>query len=403
MKIIATAFTCEPNLGSEYEVGWRWSQALGKFSDSLVLVRKKSFDNLVGLLIDDDIYGPVKIINSVKYKSIDFPFLNILLGERILMRTHYFFWMILCLIWIRLHKTRFDFNHHICFVAPWCPPITYFSGLPFVWGPIGTGAKIPSWIGVSLQVISWNVVTQILSRYNPLMTYIKNRSKAVFPINEHVNRLICGDRNYNSHVIPAIAADGSNIASSCNFSNIDTATIIFSGRNVPFKMPLLTARVGAILLSKYPNLKFIMIGEGLRNLSDKIDCRISILEPVDQISFQLLLTKANLLLFPTTEGSGFVALEALAVGLPIVCLEDSGPHDFINGVAGISCPIKDSMEGTALSLAAACERLLSDRHFWEQCSNMAIFSAKKLTWNKLESRLKNIYCEMSASETGSCM
>ena len=46
MRIIATAFTCEPNLGSEYEVGWRWALSLGKVANTVALTRRSSYNNI---------------------------------------------------------------------------------------------------------------------------------------------------------------------------------------------------------------------------------------------------------------------------------------------------------------------------------------------------------------------
>ena len=403
IKIVATAFTCEPNLGSEYEVGWRWSISLGKVANTLVLTRRSSYNNIPASEEIDADFGPSKKIENVTFKALDIPFAEVVLKGRRFMRLHYLIWLFIAMIWIRCNKSHFDFNHHICFVASWFPPFSYFSGLPFIWGPIGTGGALPEWALLGFKARIWNFVTQTSYIFNPLISYIVKRSLLVIPINKHVCSLISGNKAKKFIVFPAIAQetfDDNQIKP--EYKALDSATIIYSGRLVPFKLPQLSLRVGEILLNKYPTLNFIMIGENLKDLKSRTTKSLNnlqILEQVPQKTFFEILANSQLLLFPTTEGSGFVALEALSRGIPVVCTDDSGPADFIDSKAGISVKISRSFEETAQSIARACEKILVDKKTWIKYSNAAFKQSHKFTWKNLELALVNEYEELYASLT----
>ena len=395
IKIVATAFTCEPGLGSEYEVGWRWSFSLSKVASTLVLTRRSSYNNIPAVEEIDVEFGPSKKIDNVTFKALDIPFAEFFFKGRRFMRLHYLIWLFIVTIWIRRNKKYFDFNHHICFTASWLPPLSYFSGLPFIWGPIGTGSALPTWALLEFQGRIWNFVTQISYSFNPLISFIVKKSLLVIPINKHVYSLISGANAKNSLVYPAIAHEilDSNQRKPV-YKSLDCATIIYAGRLIPQKLPELSLRVGQILLQKYPSLNFIMIGENLKNLKSLIKKDIKnlqILEQVPQKTFFEMLSNSQLLLFPTTEGSGFVALEALSRGIPIVCTDNSGPSNFIDNKGGISVKIYKSLEETALNIASACEKILVDEITWLEYSNAAVSQSHKFTWENLELALLHEY------------
>ena len=47
MKILLSAYACEPNKGSEPEVGWRWATELLKFNNEVyVITRLNNKENI---------------------------------------------------------------------------------------------------------------------------------------------------------------------------------------------------------------------------------------------------------------------------------------------------------------------------------------------------------------------
>lgn len=387
------AFTCEPNLGSEYEVGWRWAEAAGKTVRAIVLTRRASFSNIPLKEIADGRFGVVKIgPNGTVFKAIDFPGADVILKGRVAMRSHYLIWQILVFFWLKKRSREFAFVHHVCFVAAWFPPLCAFLGLPFVWGPIGTGAALPVWARAGVRSHLWNFVTQKLNRINPLVNQCVKRCDLTIPINSHVATLIDAGRSKRSVVFPAIAQDHSgqrNLRS--RYMSIEQATIVYCGRFTPFKLPELAMRTGELILEEFPQLTFVMVGEGITKLTKKTGSAIRFMESIRQDMFLEMLEGSQLLLFPTTEGSGFVALEAMSRGIPIVCTENSGPATFIGADGGVAVPLGDSFEGTAQQLAEACRKVLRDETTWRGFSRGASDRAKEYTWDKLVEMLRMEY------------
>ena len=64
--------------------------------------------------------------------------------------------------------------------------------------------------------------------------------------------------------------------------------------------------------------------------------------------------KADLFLFPSFEGGGMVVLEALAHGLPVVCLQYGGPGEMVStarGSRGSGGPARGDRTGTGYGVA----------------------------------------------------
>ncbi len=70
--------------------------------------------------------------------------------------------------------------------------------------------------------------------------------------------------------------------------------------------------------------------------------------------------EATCFLFPSHEGAGMVVAEALSFGLPVVCFDNAGPGELMDGDSGIRVPYGRYEEAVA-GFAAALQRLHSDR------------------------------------------
>jgi len=171
--------------------------------------------------------------------------------------------------------------------------------------------------------------------------------------------------------------------------------VIFVGRAIESKLPLLGNDVGRRILELDASAEFWMIGEGLnKTIPRPIPDRMRVMEHITQSEVWKIMSESMVMLFPSVEGSGFVVLEAMALGLPIVCLEGTGPAAFIGSDGGISCPSGPNYGYVQNRLEEAVIRLLSDKVLWERLSAGARIRANEFTWEGFEKFLYDLYHEV---------
>ena len=393
--VLLVAFTCEPDLGSEYEVGWRWSIGAGKvFRSVIVFTRLASLRRIPG---ERDTYRrwPARRLGNILFVGIDLPFADRLSG-RTLMRTHYAVWQLLLFAFLKVSKLPAAIIHHVAFVAVWMSPVAAFVGRPFIWGPIGTNKPVPHWYG-RVRLSSWvrYLVKHWWPKVSPLGRRAQKNALRLLPINSHVHSLLSPVGKAKSLTAPAIRIPQALVLERYVSLLSRKRRILFVGRAIDVKLPLLANDVGRSILDADPSVEFWMIGEGLSRIIPRpYPERMRVLNFLPQSQVWEIMSGSMVMLFPSVEGSGFVVLEAMALGLPIVCLEDTGPAAFIGFSGGIPCPSGPSYEHVHHQLKEAVLRLLSDKALWEKLSTGARNRASEFTWEDFPKFLYNLYDEV---------
>lgn len=341
------AFVAQPNLGSEYEVGWRWPFLATGAVRPYVVSRLECWRALPGR--SRRVGGlQIKSIDGVAFVAIDVSFGPRFFRGRRLTRTHYLIWQIMVLFWLRSNRSKFDLVHHVNFVAAWFPPLAPLSGIPFVWGPIGTNPPMPKFyrdrlpLEAKARAAVRTFVTQSMVRWNPLYLIVAPRCRAAFAISEHVRGLLPEGLRERTQVHPGIAIDPSWFQTAQG-SVSTNETLLYVGRAMDIKLPRLAYRVAADAIRERPGVNAVFVGEGLPALlaGELANPRIEVREHMAQDAVRALYRSAAVFLFPSVEASGFVTLEALANGLPVACLEGSGAAYF----AGPDNPMTVTSEG----------------------------------------------------------
>lgn len=168
------------------------------------------------------------------------------------------------------------------------------------------------------------------------------------------------------------------IAKSSLNSNIDNNyDIAFVGRLSVPKDPFLFLEVIKRLKQKKNNIQVCMIGSGELDHQVKQRSReLNLSENIDFLGFlenpYSVLKQSRLLLITSKwEGFGLVAVEALALGKPVVASKVGGLKDIINESCGYLCTECGQM-------ADACLELLENQNLYVQKSTSALERAEKL-------------------------
>ena len=342
MNILLGVYACEPNNGSEPEVGWQMANQIAKImpEDTIYAITKANNKEVIEKESYPDnlkfyYYAPPRWLTFWKK------------GGRGI-RTYYYLWMIGAALFIKKQKITFDIVHHVTFVNDWLP--SFFSLLKnnnnkFIWGAIGSHdpidskfldgnkRKIVEKIRVFLQLFFRNV--------DPFFHYCKFKADCVIGINENVKIKLGLNKNTFFIAEPAIGLKKSVIEKIDQSKKKDNKFLVVSvGRLLYIKNFKLTVLGFAEFLKNNPNInnaKLQIIGEGtdrgsLESLAQKLNIKehVQFVGKIALYEVQEQFSKADIFLFPTLENAGFVIIEAMSHGLPVLAMNYGGPQQFCN-------------------------------------------------------------------------
>jgi glycosyltransferase involved in cell wall biosynthesis len=351
-KVLVSAYACEPGKGSEPEVGWQWVQAIAKHADAWVITKGNN-------------RGPIeKALGAAATKGLHFEYVELprwltfwKKGQRGV-RLYYYLWQFAALARARglLRDLTFDLGHHVTFVNANIWTFLALLPIPFIWGPIGSNIGLPKQLlGRHMDLFQrrWIRAIQSLIRLlDPLYWCTARRAVQILCINDRVARTfpLRLAAKGKIRIEPAIAIDNSAPATSL-FPNDpiekrDGLRVLFVGRFVAIKGPDLALEAFARFVSGSPAARLTMVGEGplLENIKQqainlKIADKVTCIPWLPRDEVLRVYKEHDVFLFPSMEGGGMVVLEAMAAGLPVVCLDYGGPGQMVTPETGIKVPV----------------------------------------------------------------
>ena len=163
--------------------------------------------------------------------------------------------------------------------------------------------------------------------------------------------------------------------------------IIFMGRLTDQKDPLRFIQLMELLAKQIPNLKVAMVGQG----EMKAECETQIQqEHIEKVISMLgfmenpypVLNASKILCLPSKyEGYGLVAIEALALGKPVVASKVGGIPMIVDSSCGSLCDTDEEW-------IQSCIRLLTEEKAYQQKSEAAIQKANQL--NNIQEYIQHI-------------
>jgi glycosyltransferase involved in cell wall biosynthesis len=76
-------------------------------------------------------------------------------------------------------------------------------------------------------------------------------------------------------------------------------------------------------------------------IENDIQQNVRFIEWIERSELMKLYQQSSAFIFPSHEGAGMVVAEALSFGLPVICLDNSGPGEFIDQTSGIAVPVSN--------------------------------------------------------------
>jgi len=370
MKILLSAYSCEPGQGSERGVGWNVVKAVAKHHQVWVLTRPDEGKETIEAELTCNpepnlhfVYFNLPIFGSMWKWGFG------------LMQLHYYLWQIQAyFVARRLHQQiGFDIAHHVTFVKYSRPSFLAFLPIPLLWGPVGGGEFAPKafWKDFSLKSKIHEVVRLLacwVFELDPFVRLTAQRSAAVKAATEDTAIRVRRMGAKNVAVELAIALLDEEIAALAQYALPGNSPIRFIsvGRLLHWKGFHLGLR--AFAQANLPHAEYWIVGNGSeRQALEEMAAMLNISHQVKfwgelprEETLQKL-SECTALIHPSLHDSGAgVCLEAMAVGRPVICLDLGGPAVQVASDTGFKVAAS-TPEQAVKELSEAIARLAGDR------------------------------------------
>lgn len=402
MKAIRVAVVCyaiESGRGSEQGSGYNFCRNLLKHSDLDVTVFTRP-NNAVALATDPQFEG-VQIIGHDPPRWLTFWKRG---GRGII--PYYYVWQ-----WFMAQKIRregsFDVVHQYNFHTDWAPHFLGGAAQRIVWGPICHQPRLPAtyFRGLPLRrraadLVRW-LTKNLFWRTDPNLRAAIRRSDVILYANEDVAPPFRSAAGLRFQTFGGVSWENSPPRGSR--TGTDQLRFLHVGRSVEIKGAHLAVRAFEIFLRNGGAGSLTLVGDGplrphLRRLIDELGLADSAeivpwLRP-SEVAVQY--GNADVMIYPSLGNQDTVVAEALAVGLPVLCLEDSGAA-FMAGQAGVVATTADGKDIDS-ALADQMLRLHSlradDPTAFELLQTAALQRAEQVSWSGTARDIADIYREL---------
>lgn len=401
LKVLVSAYACESEKGSEPGVGWNWVKQIGRFHEVWVITRSSNRKS-----IEQEKF---KIPSNIHWVYFDFPAcLRFWKKGQRGVHLYYYLWQIaVYFLAKRLHRDiNFDIVHHLTFGVYWLPSFLSLLPISFIYGPLGGAESAPKEFYRSFRlrgkIHEWlRNIARSFGEYDPFVLMSIRRAKLVLAkVKETGDRLsLLGAREVQLYPESGISIDEIEILSITNVRECNKFKVISIGRLLHWKGFHLGLAAFSQLLSDFPSSEYWIIGEGperqsLENMSKEllIDHKVKFYGELPRNDVMKKLSECDVLVHPSLHDSGgWVCLEAMAMGKPVLCLDLGGPAMQVTEETGFKISA-GTPEQSVIDLKNALIRLINDscmvRRMGQAARNRVL---EYFDWNKKGEWINNIY------------
>jgi len=370
MKVLISAYACEPGKGSEPGVGWNFVRQVARFHDVWVLTQEEARLGINASLANEP-------LPNVRFVYLDPPPWTLLwMKGRRGLQLHYYLWQRAAYSAGRsLHReVGFDLIHHITWVRYWMPSFLSLLPVPFLWGPVGGGESSPRafWWSSSPRGKTFELARDFARKLGELDPFVRHTARkaalGLATTEETAKRMRkLGCRNVSVVSEAGLAQDEIGSLSRIPQNQDGPFRLISVGRLVNWKGFHMAVQAFAEFHRQFPRSEYWVIGDGpertrLEKLAQDLGVgkSVTVWGAMPRIQVLEKLADCNVLIHPSLHDSGgWVCLEAMAAARPVICLDLGGPGLQVTDETGIKVKPNNPHEVVA-DLAKAIVRLAQD-------------------------------------------
>jgi glycosyltransferase involved in cell wall biosynthesis len=330
MNVLLIVYKIEKDKGSEDGSGYNIAlRMVKKYKDITIISRR----NNIELLKSDPDFKTATLIGVDVPKALSFYKKG---GRGII--AYYYLWQIFVARLVKelQVKSPFDVVHQLNFHGDWAPHFLRNPNGKLIWGPIAHHEPVPRDFlpqgdkKAVLSEILKEVVKQAFWRIDPFLRAAIRRTDVI----AYANR----------NLAPPFAANAGKViyqsyASSFDARGVspvrpDKFTVLTVGRLVPLKGFAASLEAFSLFTQNVSNADAELVIVGAGELEAQLKQRTTELGLSDFVRFVPWVNQAELaayysaasaFLYPSFESQGLVVAEAMGSGVPVICLENSGP------------------------------------------------------------------------------
>jgi glycosyltransferase involved in cell wall biosynthesis len=401
LRILISAYACEPHKGSESAVGWNVATEMAKLHDVWVLTRA----NNRAVIETELAVHPVPSLNFIYYdlpkwamwwkkggRGVQFYYyLWELLSERIARRAE--------------QQVGFDVAHHVTVVRYWTPSNLRNVKAPLVWGPVGGGESTPAMLKKSFSmrnraVESVRDLVRMLAEFDPLVRRTARKSDVALATTKETAKRLTNLKVKRVEVLSQLGMVVFPLVSQKPAYEGGPVRFVCIGKQLYWKG--FDLAIEAFKKASLDNAELILIGEGPENkvlrvlaAESGMSERISFLGWMDQQALHGILSGCDVLVHPSFHDSGaFVCLEAMTLGKPVICLNLGGPAVQVTKETGVKITAETSLQ-VVFELASAMQKLSADLDLRLRMGGAGYKRVKEhFLWSKKAEYFSKLYFEV---------
>lgn len=403
MKILYSAFACNPYIGSEAQCGWAWAEAMRNYSEVSIITREENRNSIQRYLKEEGIDNVTMYYHDAVLWS------NIFTKHEKMYFIYYIAWQYTVEKAIsKIYQTnKFDLVQHITLGDYRVVPPLWKTGIDYVFGPVGGAQTTPN---VFYPYVKDHRIEELKRTFiNHFMLnlpwHVKslNHAKYIFAANEET-KIFLQKKIKQKEKCDLLTENGVYYVkeSPCYDMDRENNTVFFlwAGRLIYRKgLDFLVDVVSEI--DRKLDYKFVILGDGperkilLAKCNDLgISDRMHFVGKIPYEEMGKYYRQADVFVFPSLrETTGTVLFEAMSNGLPVISLEQNGAKLLIDETCGRLVPIKDrNLRSIIQQFKEHCEELIKSEELRKKLGKGAMIRMENYTWDNKCKQFLSKYC-----------
>ena len=401
LKVLLSAYACEPNMGSEPGVGWNWATEIKKLGYDILIITRKNNQKIIEKELSKN-----KLLNKKNFYYFDLSNFFLILKKIIPggIYIYYYLWQYFLYRKLKKEKFTYDFDviHHITFGVFRYPSFLWKLNKKFIFGPVGGYELMPKSIKKNLNIKN-KLIENLREfsnffalKYDKNLNNCLNNTKVIFSKTKDTKNNL--KKNYKKNII-VTSEIGINTTVKRNIKiKKKIKNFVFIGRFLYWKGGDLLIEAFNLALKKNKNIRLSFYGDGIekkiwkKKTSDyNLDNFIKFYGWLGHSKINSIYRSNDIFIFPSLhDSSGNVILEALSNSLPVLCLNIGGPGEIITSNCGIKINVnqKSTKQLIASQLSKNIIKIVENKNLYSKLSKGALLRAKSLSWKQA---VKNVY------------